>query len=408
MSSNNKIKNKTLTVSSLAVLAMCLYMILQSVGYIAPALSTAQSICLYAFLGLSVASIIIRGKVEFNICWVWYFGFVILALISTLYAPNQVKSFSAIYNIVVVFGILFALSVILTSIERMEMLMNSLIFGAVILMIYLLATGEIDLTSDQVGRLGNELTGNANVFASIYMLAACSSSYFIIERKNVILKIIYIACFVLQMLALALSGGRKTFLVPIIVLFVTLLLKKDKRGKRHIILWACVGIVSVVVIFYALMNIPVLYDTVGHRFESFFEYSSGASSSSDASTIEREVMRERAIALWLEAPVFGHGFDAFSQLERWGVYSHCNYTELLCNHGLFGLVYYYSIWMYLLCRLAMCKQEHTFKSFMIGVLAGFLVCDYGSVSYALPMIQAFVIMAFVFVDLSKNKKENLE
>ena len=393
-------KTKKLTVSSLAVLAMCLYAIMTSVHYINPALSIFNSLSLYAFLGLSVAVVLLNKKIKLDVYWMWYLGFILMALISTFYAPNQKASFNGIYNLVVVFGIIFSMSVVLTCIERVEMLMNSIVLGATVLMVYLIVTGEIDLSAEQTDRLGQELTGNANVFAFIYTIAACSSVYFLISKKNIFLKIFYLAPFIVHMLALALSGSRKNFLVPLIVLFITLLLKKDKHGKRHVIIWTIVGTVGLALVFYALMNIPALYETVGNRFETLFEYSSGASNTSDGSTLEREQMRKNAIELWIQSPIFGNGFDSFSQLGSFGVYSHCNYTELLCNHGLIGIVYYYSIWIYLLFRMIMCKNEHPMKNFLIGIIIGFLICDYGSVSYALPLMHTFLLFASKFLMMS--------
>jgi len=59
----------------------------------------------------------------------------------------------------------------------------------------------------------------------------------------------------------------------------------------------------------------------------------GAESSSQL----RLEMLEKAVELWLTNPVFGCGFDGFSHLSGYGVYSHTTIGEVLCNGGLVGL-----------------------------------------------------------------------
>jgi O-antigen ligase len=57
----------------------------------------------------------------------------------------------------------------------------------------------------------------------------------------------------------------------------------------------------------------------------------------------RQELVERAMEIWAQSPVVGHGAGQYAVLSGFGVYSHNNYTELLANFGLVGLVLYYSL-----------------------------------------------------------------
>ena len=48
-------------------------------------------------------------------------------------------------------------------------------------------------------------------------------------------------------------------------------------------------------------------------------------------------MLVKALELWSTHPLFGCGFDGFSRLSEFGVYSHTTFGEVLCNGGLFGI-----------------------------------------------------------------------
>ena len=386
-------RKKNHSIESIAVLLMCLYTLMMYLTYIDTRLEKVNSVVLYAFLGMSVIALIVRRKITFNRYWVWYLGFIVISIVSTFYTPNPGASVGALYGLVVVFGLTFAMSIIFTDRVNIERFMRCLVFGSLLLIIYLMITGQLNVDTETGERLGKELTGNANTFATIYMIAACSSVYLLLSDRKVVFKIFYIVTFALQMYGLALSGGKKFFAIPFVVLFITLLFKKDNRGKKHVILYAVLGAAVAFVLFYALLNIPILYNTVGHRFESFFEYSTGLSKSSDASTIEREYMRARAMDLWAQSPVFGNGYNAFTQIGGWNVYSHCNYTELLCNYGIVGLLYYYYFWAYSLYSLIKVKSNHTMRHFLIAIMISLLLFDFGAVSFSAPFTLYFILMA---------------
>jgi O-antigen ligase len=65
----------------------------------------------------------------------------------------------------------------------------------------------------------------------------------------------------------------------------------------------------------------------------------------------RSGMIVEALRLWWERPVAGYGIDQFRYANRlYGTYSHNNYTEMLANFGVIGLLAYYLLYAVLAVR----------------------------------------------------------
>jgi hypothetical protein len=109
---------KLFRIENLAVLAMCLYALFLYLTYLNPALTAVQSLTLYAFLGMAMVMVVITGKIKLNGYLMWYAGLLALAFVSALYAENQNAALSHIYNLIVVFGVTFALSVVIKNKNR--------------------------------------------------------------------------------------------------------------------------------------------------------------------------------------------------------------------------------------------------------------------------------------------------
>lgn len=400
---NGKIYRKDSVFQTIALICACVYCCTLYIGYVSPVLLLLHSLSLYALLGMSLVVVVIKGRLYMNKYLFWYAGFILIAMLSACYAQRVSVVMNSVYGLVIVFGIAFALSVCFTETEKMELFMKFLIIGSVVLMAYMAYTGQLDTEGEASGRLGGNITGNANTFASMYMIAACASDYFMVRTEKVKWRIVYIAAFVLQMYALMLSGGRKFFVVPIIVLYVMMLFKTDRQGKKHIIVTSILGAVILVALYNLLMNVPLLYESIGHRFEDLIDLSQGNTKIDDGSALERLRMREKAYELWQESPIVGHGLNMFAEIGGFGVYSHCNYFELLCNHGIIGCVYYYSFYVYMLYSLIKMKSKSIMKLFFLGVLIGYTIYDYGAVSYYSPIPQYYIVMAAIFINNHSKK-----
>ena len=113
-------------------------------------------------------------------------------------------------------------------------------------------------------------------------------------------------------------------------------------------------------------------------------------------------MRQKAFELWSQSPIFGNGFEAFSKIGGFDVYSHCNYLEILCNQGIIGFLYYYGFWAYLLWNVYTKKTGSLFRLFAGGMLIALVIYDYGAISYNTPITQFFILSIAIYAKKAED------
>lgn len=401
-------KKKYTLFQKATLIAVCVYALSLYVGYVNSSLMRLQGLSLYAMVGLLFFAVLQKGYMRINSYNIWYGAFIVAAILSCLYSANRAKSVSALYGLAVVWIFAFALNTVVAKREHIEIFFIALTVGSVILTLYLILTGQFKNIEDTGSRFGEALTGNANVFASIYMIAASVTAYFLFKFKGLRVKIPFMAALFLQLYALTVSGGRKYFLFPFILLYVIALQRKDKRQRTHFIRVSIIAAIVTFAVYQLLMNNEFLYTAIGYRFEDLIEYTVGQSSEVEGGTIIREKMIEKGLALWRESPVFGHGLNAFSAIGGFGVYAHNNYVELLCNHGIFGFALYYGFYLYILRKLIKRKENNVMRQFLIGFILCLFVYDFGAISYNTLVTQFFLIFSAVYLRIGGEESKSRE
>lgn len=86
---------------------------------------------------------------------------------------------------------------------------------------------------------------------------------------------------------------------------------------------------------------------------------------------------------WVDFPVFGHGFDSYTYLSGFGTYSHSNFIEILFNAGLFGFIFFYSIYFYFFNQFKN-KMQNSYISIFVAI--------------SLLLIFSFMELSIVFFD----------
>ena len=116
----------------------------------------------------------------------------------------------------------------------------------------------------------------------------------------------------------------------------------------------------------------------------------------DQSSIIRAEMFFKSIELWREAPFWGQGFDGFTRVGGFGVYSHTTFGEILCNGGIVGfflISIFYLLPMSNLIRLIYYHSPNeTFIRWLLVFIALFTMFSFFGVYYAsrdlIPMCAA--------------------
>ena len=387
----------------LLIAVLCLYAGSLYIGYINDTLLSLQGLTLYAMVGVLLLVILQRGSIKLNSYTVWYGIFMIFAILSCIYATNRSMAAAGLYPVLIVLIFSVAMAMVITRRAHMEYLFYAMVFGSVILTVYLAVTGKFSDYTDVGDRFGGELTGNANVFASVYMIAAAASVYFMFRMKTARGKLLFLATFISQLYALVVSGGRKYFIFPFILIYLMALQKRDKKSRIHIIRVSILFAALVFAVYMLIMKVEFLYENIGYRFEDLIDYTLDQSTDVEGGTIIRQKMVDRGMELWRSSPILGHGMDMFTAISGFGVYSHNNFVELLCNHGLLGFIWYYGFYIYLLIKLLKNKRNDTLKHFLIGFVAALFVYETGAVAYDTLVTQMFLMFASIYLFLPSEE-----
>ena len=158
-----------------------------------------------------------------------------------------------------------------------------------------------------------------------------------------------------------------------------------------------------------IMKVPVFYQTIGYRMESYILGIQGIEEQGASAAI-REKMRNMAITKWWNKPLFGYGFDSFKHynitVTGHKFYSHCNYTELLYNGGIFYFLSYYWIYWSLYKKALLNKYgQLKYRAFAAGVMVCFLIFDYGCVSYSMAFVQIMVALSLRVLDFKEQSPD---
>lgn len=210
------------------------------------------------------------------------------------------------------------------------------ILSSVIIITYLtIIERDFILVSQVETRVGNSLSGNVNTVGSAlgiisFVLTACFS---ITKRKNVFY--VLIPLFFIMLL----TGSKKTVIV-IVVDVLTIYVYA--RNKASAFLKFCL---TFIVLVWVFLESPYFYEVLGKRMEDMITTMTGMGSGGYShSTDAREGMILEGFKLFLDYPLFGGGMNYYSYASvKYSCYdySHCNYTELLCNFGMVGFLLYY-------------------------------------------------------------------
>ena len=258
--------------------------------------------------------------------------------------------------------------------------------SSAIMVTVLIITGNMN---DSTGRLGNELVGNANHFALMVMIATIYALWLMLYGKQGKIRNIILALAVgLNYYAMFLSGGRKFVIIPVIFLYILLLFRQDKKGRRHTVIYTVVILAIIGLLYYLIMKVPMFYEIIGVRMEGLFNLFSGDIENAGGSAQLRDQMRKMALSKWLQCPIWGYGHDSFKDynvtVTGHRMYSHDNYAELLYNLGIIGLIAYY--WFYGKTLLTAFKGKNTIplyaRAFAVATIVSLVVYGYGAVNYA--------------------------
>ena len=260
-----------------------------------------------------------------------YFGpFYLWATLSVFWTVNTDYSF-ALIRAMLAFEFGCFVATFARTRESMKKVLWGLILGAIVSAAVVLYNQYMFIG---IMRLGCYIYGSAMEFSGGITVAcyACIILYKVEQKFS------YAILFVLCLIINALSGSRTAILYPIVFLVLV-----DFLYAQNILKTIRIIVVALVILFammIACLNVPTLYNVVGHRIEAMI-----FDKTNDGSFMERHEMKKFGIELWTRRPIIGWGIHGFAYKYKFVnklVYSHCDYTELLSCFGIVGaLLFYY-------------------------------------------------------------------
>ncbi len=230
-----------------------------------------------------------------------------------------------------------------------------------------------------------------NLASMIYVAAFSLCLYFIAERKKI--KLFYV-CGAILFVANLITGARKGVIQVVMSFGLFVLLQGNLKDK---VKYLKIIIVIVILFIIAYINIPWVRETFGQRMLAVFD-----SSIEDSSKENRTLFRMLAFFTFLEHPIWGIGCDGFCMVNEavtgMPLYSHCNYTELLCDYGIVGFLLYYLNYIIGLVRSFINKSDNIAKC-VIYTLIPIIVIEYGQIDYYMT---AGALAIFVTLMMARN------
>lgn len=343
-----------------------------------------NSLLLYGFVAFSfVVILLMRGYVNYRFSR-WYLIFFVYSSLSAMLMADNV--FPTLYQMFVVLILTICFSVSIDCRTTLNLTAITFVVAAVLmgLLIILYNPSYLIVNLGELSgvRLGEEETGNANIFTALMMFSAVFASWLIFYHTNIVIRILCGLSLLLILYLMALSGGRKT-IIAVVACLLYFIWKKCAKKK----ITAMISILIILcAIIYMMKNIPWLYDIIGYRFDGFFGFLSGTRESNVSSDDLRIDMIKNGLIGWTERPLFGHGLDSFKFFNRRTTghmfYSHNNYVELLYDFGLVGFTLYYYFIYKTFDKLRTLPEEYSKYSVLgIGIILELLLFDFGGVSY---------------------------
>ena len=229
--------------------------------------------------------------------------------------------------------------------------------------------------------------GNVNTVAFYFASCCILSLYYVLYSKkliNLLFLFPFVSCFYIGVLT-----ASRTFLVSV---FVSILIMFIMRFRKKPFVLAS-GLAVIIVGIILLFTLPA-FVVIKKRLIEMINMITGNRYSTDYSTATRILWQDYAAYLGSHHLIFGNGLNGFAVFSGTGTYSHANIAELLCDIGIVGLLFYYSV--YIVAFYDIINKKMKYSSLVIILLAFLISREFLSVSYT-SKFNAFI---FAFISYS--------
>lgn len=280
-------------------------------------------------------------RIRVNLFLLWYLSFVLLSGASCVWAIEPSNVIAVLKSMVINLFIVISIDLSVRNAEDSFALMRAVLMASVLTALYLIA--KIDwgtIGMDRIGIEGDSQRWNLN---DIGLMGMWSLAFYLIlpKKGGIFAHVFYMAP---NLAVLLLSGSRKAWLALVLIVILHLFVHNRGELLKKIFFSLCIFGAAA----YLVMNVPILYEIGGRRFEVLLDAILG-NGAADSGTIMRLRYIELGWEAFLKRPFFGYGLDCYRKLLSASyisrdTYSHHNYIELLVNGGMVTTLVFYSIY----------------------------------------------------------------
>jgi len=336
---------------------------------------------------------------------IWAIGFLILYIISSLWAVDATRTYTNFVATAGRFIVLFYIFSCMTGIEEIKRVIKIFFYAVLANGVFILIVfGPGSLIAARMNEVNSE-AGNSNVIG-MSSASAIILDEFVVRENSAKTRMCRLPLYCLLGILVLLAGSKKAIFMLIFVFGLMYVLSHRNKIATVIV----VGI-SVIIIYRALMVVPILYEIVGNRIESLLEgflsmlslgnvsVSNLMNTSLNSSDRARMTLILYGFEWFKQKPIWGYGMANFITLYEKvalkGLYAHNNYIEIAVGLGVIGLVWYYALYLRILKQsLKNIKNSREGRiAFTIVLLC--ILLDVGLVSYLEISVQFLLSVAFL-------------
>ena len=371
--------------------------------------AVSMQIARVILFGTFSLELIRQKKLKINIYFLWLGLFVIFSCASIYWAVDKQFSLRMSRTLLINFLCMLAIyNLVRSKPSRLNTIIKALSIAPIALGVKVVAVSGV--TAYLTARSAGGVSGN-----TLGMCCAIGSclAYFDL-KKNGHHKLMDILLIFINIFFVIISSSRKA-IICLIVPLVVLYLFENKAQFVKIIPKVFILIVLLIMAYFAMIKIPVLYQSVGHRIQSMFLTLTGTGQG-DASSITRLNLTIWGIEWFKKKKVLGYGLDNFRIVLHiyhsdypLSYYAHNNYVELLVDGGICGIFLYYWFYIYIIIYSLKEKKLTVQTIEGCGLLISIAISEIGLVSYYDKYIQLLLLIVWMTVryqTVAYNQKYN--
>lgn len=347
-------------------------------------------------------------KLYFDTYAEWMFCFAAFAGLSLFWALSISNAAYRYQTLVINFICIYCLLVYVKDrADRINLILKALVLAPIILEMRVVMSYGL-LAFQHIRNLDGIMS--SNLIGMRAGIAVVLGTYFLITGKKH--RMIYLLIIALNAAIAILSGSRKAILFMLIPLLLYYIFKQKNSIKflRN----AMFAVVLVGMTYYAIINIPFVYDMVGYRIETMI-YGLMGTGETDGSTSLRLKMIDWGLEWFMLKPWFGYGINNYMTLlgtmhtyaGTTGVYAHNNYIEMLVDLGVIGTTIYYFIYLKMLGKaVRIRKRLAPLQLIMVSIFVSIIINEYGMITYIDICTQIILVLTWVLL-IGLEEKVNI-